>query len=138
MFWHTTFFLLVLSSIFYDFFLLYCPNLFPIELHCLFLAQIPSISSLKGMEGVGACFCTGYGPIQTHTLDFCLSGNAMLVLFRDIIFNQPLLNPLNPVYQRKPLLSRKHLHVAGCPYLFFRWRNQNFSRFLSSFTYYHW
>ena len=115
-------------------FLLYCPNLFPIELDCLFLVQIPSILSSKGVEGVGACLCTWYSPIHSHTLVFAFREIAFVVLFRDISFYHRLLHSLNPAYRRKSLLSRKHLHVTGCPYLFFWWRNQTFSRFLSSFT----
>ena len=55
------------NFVFFRFFLLYCPNLFPIELHCLFLSQVPSISSSKGLEGVEACLCTHYSPIHSHT-----------------------------------------------------------------------
>ena len=104
----------------------------------LILAQVPSISSSKGMEGVRACFGTGYGPIHSN-MSVCLHRDlSFMLLFRDIIFNQPLLYPLNPAYRRKPLLSRKHLQVVGCSYLFFWWRNKMFSTNWSIFTYFYW
>ena len=60
--------------VFFRFFLLYCPNLFPIELYCLFLVQIRFISSLKGVEGVGACFLYLIRSHSQQYVSLCLSG----------------------------------------------------------------